>query len=170
MSGRQKILSTMIIHVLHFKFEFEFLESMENAFNKMIEKLLNRNNNAKQKASRFSKRSADKARSFETYYYKFRNIPLWKWGFETLTYKFRNIVQNLVWKQIHCKNVSKYTRKTRKPFQKRFRNMHWNMTNFSETFTWKQNPKHVCITGYLHFFSLSKCPHFILFIFYLHLL
>ena len=45
----------MIIHVLHFKFEFEFLESMENAFNKMIEKLLDRNKNANQKASRFSK-------------------------------------------------------------------------------------------------------------------
>ena len=73
MSGRQKIFSTMIIHVLHFKFEFEFLESMENAFNKMIEKLLNRNKNAKQKVSRISKKllieseiSKHNTTSFET--------------------------------------------------------------------------------------------------------
>ena len=66
-SGRQKIFSTMIIHVLHFKFKFEFLESMENVFDKMIEKLLDRNKNTKQKASRFSKRSADRVRDFEIY-------------------------------------------------------------------------------------------------------
>ena len=53
MSRRQKLFPTMIIHVLHFKFEFEFLESIKNAFKNMIEKLLNRNKNAKQKASRF---------------------------------------------------------------------------------------------------------------------
>ena len=56
----------MIIHVLHFKFEFEFLESMENTFNKMIEKLLDRNKNVKQKASQFSKRSVDRVRGFKT--------------------------------------------------------------------------------------------------------
>ena len=61
----------MIIHVLHFKIKFEFLDSMENTFNKMIEKLLDRNKNAKQKASQFSKRSVDRVRGFETYYYRF---------------------------------------------------------------------------------------------------
>jgi len=44
---------------------------MENAFNKMIEKILDRNKNAKQKAFRISKRSADRVKSFEIYYYSF---------------------------------------------------------------------------------------------------
>ena len=40
---------------------------MENAFKNMIEKLLDRSKNAKQKASQFSKRSIDRVRSFVTY-------------------------------------------------------------------------------------------------------
>ena len=40
---------------------------MENAFKNMIEKLLDRNKNVKQKVSRFSKWSADRVRGFETY-------------------------------------------------------------------------------------------------------
>ena len=58
---------------------------MENAFKNMIEKLLDRNKNAKQKASRISKRSAEDSEvskhtplGFETYSYMFRNIALWK--------------------------------------------------------------------------------------------